>query len=224
MNSYKSELLSSFSNLKQGFIPNFNHDEIGLVAYDSGLSSIQTVNQIHSDKILKISNEDLIFSEGDSLYTDLKGVGVGIYTADCLPIIYFAEEINIVGAIHAGWRGTLNEIATKTFIYLIQELNCKSSKIYVAIGPSIEGNCYEVGEEVAEQFINKFDNVDLFLTKKNNTKFKLDLKEANNYQLQSTGITHIDLFGNCTFCDKTLPSYRRDGRDSGRILSFIGFV
>lgn len=221
---YKSELLTSFPNIKQGFLPNFNHEKIGLTAKENGLSTIQTAKQIHSDRILKISDEDLISSEGDSLYTDLKGVGVGIYTADCLPIIYFAEDINIVGAIHAGWRGTLSEITSKTINYLIQELNCKSSKIYVAAGPGIEGNCYEIGEEVAEKFINKFDNADLFLSKKNSSKFNLDLKEANYCQLQDAGITNIDMFSKCTFCDETLPSYRRDGSRAGRILSFIGFI
>ena len=224
MNFYKSELLSSFSSLEQGFIANFSQDEITLLANDSGLSEIKTLNQVHSDKILEISGERLDKLDGDSLYTDIKGIGVGIYTADCLPIIYFAEERNIVGAVHAGWRGTLKEIVAKTFTYLTKKLNCSKSNIYVAIGPCIEGNCYEVGEDVAGEFIRKFDNYEKFLTKKNDSKFNLDLKEANINQLQTVGINNINVLGNCTYCDENLPSYRRDGTGAGRILSFIGLV
>ena len=224
MNFYESKLLSSFLHIKQGFISNFNPDEIALLAKDFGLVSIQTVNQIHSDKILKISDEELTRAEGDSLYTELKGFGVGIYTADCLPIVYFEEERNIVGVIHAGWRGTFKEVTAKTFTYLIEELNCSSSKIYVAFGPCVEGKCYEVGEDVARQFIKKFDYYEIFLTKKSSVKFNLDLREANIYQLQSVGITNINVLENCTFCDVNLPSYRRDGDGAGRILSFIGLV
>ena len=224
MNPYKSEFLSSFPNLVQGFIPDFNHDEINLLANDSGLTGIHTVNQIHSDIILKISHDEVKGPEGDSLYTDLNGVGVGIYTADCLPIIYFAEEKNIVGAIHAGWRGTLKEIVSKTFTYLTKELSCTGSKIYVALGPSIEGDCYEVGEDVAGEYVKKFNNHEEFLTEKKGGKFSLDLLEANLFQLKNAGITNFDCLTNCTFCDKNLPSYRRDGKGAGRILSFIGLV
>jgi len=224
MYSYKSELLSSFSNIRQGFISNFDQDEIYSLAGDSGLDTIRTVNQIHSDKIIKISAEDMNRQDADSLFTNLKGVGVGIYTADCLPVIYFAEEPNIVGAIHAGWRGTLKEIVSKTFTYLINELDCTRSKIYVAVGPCIEGNCYEVAEDVAGKFMNKFDNHGMFTTKRDSGKFNLDLREANIYQLKNAGIKNIDLIDNCTFCDLNLPSYRRDGKSTGRILSFIGLV
>lgn len=224
MNFYKSELLSSFPNLKQGFISNFNQDDISSLANTLGLSTIRTVNQIHSDKILKVPDEQLSTTEGDSLFTDLKGVGLGIFTADCLPIIYFAEEKKIVGAIHAGWRGTLKEVVAKTFGYLTDELNCRSSKIYVAVGPCIEGNCYEVGDDVAGKFMSKFDYYEIFLTKKSKYKFNLDLKEANINQLKSAGIKNINVLNNCTFCDVNLPSYRRDGKGAGRILSFIGLV
>ena len=220
----KSELLSSFPDLKQGFISNFSQDEITMLANITGLSEIKTMNQVHSDIILKISDEKEVRAEGDSLYTDLNGIGVGVFTADCLPIIYFVENRNIVGAIHAGWRGTLKEVVAKTFTYLIDEINCSVSDINVAIGPCIEGNCYEVGEDVAGQYMMKFNNYEKFLTKKNDGKFNLDLKEANILQLQRTGIIKLNVSGNCTYCDENLPSYRRDGEGTGRILSFIGLV
>ena len=224
MNVYKSELLSTFPNLKQGFISNFDSRGIFSLADQIGLNTIQTVNQVHSDIMLKVSNEDFDKREADSLYTDIKGMGIGIYTADCLPIIYYAEEINVVGAIHAGWRGTLKEVVAKTFKYLIEELDCSRSKIYVAVGPCIERNCYEVGDDVAGEFISKFENHEMFITRKSGSKSYLDLKEANICQIKDSGITNIEFLMNCTFCDLNLPSYRRDGKNAGRIFSFIGLV
>ena len=224
MNIYKSELLSSFTNISQGFIPNFDQEGIISLAENSGLNSIHTANQVHSDKILKMPEVNLNNREADSLYTDIRGVGIGVYTADCLPIMYFAEEKNIVGVVHAGWRGTLMEITAKTFTHITEELNNPVSKIYVAIGPCIDGSCYEVGEDVAGEFINKFEDHDMYIRKKSGGKFDLDLKQANISQLKRAGVTNIDLLANCTYCDLNLPSYRRDGKGAGRILSFIGMV
>ncbi len=224
MDFYKYKDLPAFSGVKHGFIPNFNPQDIGLLAKGSNLSAIRTVKQVHSDKILEISTENADELEGDSLYTVCRGVGVGVCTADCLPIIYFEEQRGIAGVIHAGWKGTLKKITAKTFTYLKEKLNCDSSNIQVLLGPCIEGKCYEIGEEVACQFMREFDCSEAFLTKKSGSKYYLDLKEANVSQLRSVGIVNINIMDVCTFCDVHLPSYRRDGNDAGRILSFIGLV
>jgi len=222
MEFYKSELLSSFSNLRHGFISNFKSQEILPLLTDCNLTTIRTAKQVHGDKILKISKEKPVEIEGDSLYTDTRGLGVGVYTADCLPIIYFEEQSGIVGVIHAGWRGTLKRITSKTFTHIQKRLNYDSSKMYIAIGPCIEAKCYEVGEEVASQFMKEFDCYETFLTKKSKDKYYLDLNEANIYQMHSVGISNISIVERCTFCEMSLPSYRRDGKDTGRIFSFIG--
>ncbi len=224
MDFYKSELLSSFSNVRHGFISNFKSQDISPLLTDCSLTTIRTAKQVHGNKILKISKEGPVETEGDSLYTDTKGLGVGVYTADCLPIIYFEEQKGIVGVIHAGWRGTLNRITSKTFIHLQKRSNYDSSKTYIAIGPCIEAKCYEVGEEVASRFMKEFDRCDTFLTKKSKDKYYLDLKEANICQIHSVGIGNISIMEKCTFCDMSLPSYRRDGKNTGRIFSFIGMV
>lgn len=224
MDFYRSELLSSFSNVRHGFISNFKSQEILPLLMNCSLTTIRTAKQVHGDKILKISKEKPVEIEGDSLYTDTKGLGIGVYTADCLPIIYFEEQRGIVGVIHAGWRGTLKRITSKTFTHIQKRLNYDSSKIYIAIGPCIEAKCYEVGEKVASQFMKEFDCCDTFLTKKSKDKYYLDLKEANIYQMHSVGISNINILERCTFCEMSLPSYRRDRKDTGRIFSFIGMA
>ena len=224
MQFYGPEMLTCFNNLKLGFVTNSDKYVPDDIAKKAGLDRIATLNQIHSDYIHKVTTQKRENQEGDSLYTDTKGMGVGVYTADCLPIIYYAEQLNIVGAIHAGWRGTHQEIAGQTFKLIIIELKCDSSSIHVVIGPCIEGNCYEVGDDVAGMFKNKFEKSDLFLTQKNENKFNLNLVEANILQIKNAGVTNISTSGGCTYCDKNLPSYRRDGEGAGRILSFIGMV
>lgn len=224
MDLYKSDLLSSFPGLRHGFISNFTPKEFDLLLKGCGLSAVRTVKQVHGDRILKISNEKPAKTQGDSLYTGIRGLGVGVYSADCVPIIYFEQQRGTVGVIHAGWRGTLKKITGKTFSHIQKELNCDGLKIHVAIGPCIEAKCYEVGEKVASQFMEEFDRCETFLTKKSGDKYFLDLKEANICQLRSAGISNISALEKCTFCEPNLPSYRRDGEHTGRILSFIGMA
>lgn len=224
MDFYRSDALSAFSDLRHGFISNFTPEEFDLLLKSCGLSAVRTIKQVHGDRILKISNEKPAETQGDSLYTGIRGLGVGAYSADCVPMIYFEEQRGTVGVIHAGWRGTLKKIAAKTFCHIQKELSCDGSKIHVAIGPCIESKCYEVGREVAGKFIEDFDHYETFLTKKTEEKYYLDLKEANISQIRSAGISSISALEKCTFCEPNLPSYRRDGQHTGRILSFIGMA
>ena len=139
-------------------------------------------------------------------------------------LVYFDEDKNIWGVIHAGWRGTLARITEKVSQYLISKQACNINTLKFVIGPCIEGSCYEIGEEIAVQFESAFQNNHVYLTKKNELKYNLDLRAANIEQLKSNGIKLIDVVNICTMCDKDYPSYRRDGKNAGRMLSFIGLV
>ena len=130
----------------------------------------------------------------------------------------------MVGAIHAGWRGTLNQISYKTFRYISDNYGIDYADVFVSIGPSIKGECYEIGEDVAERFFQNFSDHTEYLYSSENNKYRLDLELANIRQLESLGIKNIDALRMCTYCESSLPSYRRDGDRAGRILSFIGLV
>jgi len=226
MNCIKSEILSSNNAVSHGFITFQSSINTECHSEKEGLKTIKTIKQIHGNDFVHLMNKKKFEEdyEADAIITDVKGYRVGIYTADCVPLLFMDGMKNIYGVIHAGWRGTLAGITSRVFEYLINELNCDKNHIDVAIGPCIEGSCYEISEEIARQFQKKFENTDFYLTGNGDNKYKLDLTMANIDQLKNTGISNIETIDICTKCDLNFPSYRRDGKDAGRMLSFIGLV
>jgi len=226
MNCFKSDIFSSYTAVSHGFVTFQNPINTESLSEKEGLKTIKTIKQIHSNNFVHLTNINKFEKdyEADSIVTDVKGYGVGIYTADCVPLIFMDRMKNIYGVIHAGWKGTLAGITSRVFKYLINELNCDNNHIDVAIGPCIEGSCYEIGEEIARQFQMTFENTEFYLTGNGENKFKLDLRMANIDQLKNEGISNIETIDICTKCDLNFPSYRRDGKDAGRMLSFIGLV
>jgi YfiH family protein len=171
--------------------------------------------QIHSDIITYVENGGLA-GESDALITDKFGVGLAVSTADCTPIFIYDPKQKIIAAVHSGWRGTEQKILLKTIQKLKSDYNCKPENIYSFIGPAISQKNYEVGTEVAEKFDEKY------LDRKGE-KFLLDLPGANLNMLLNSGIPtkQIENSGLCTFENRELHSYRRDGKKSGRALGII---
>lgn len=182
------------------------------------------LNQIHSDLVIKKLDKRPSFSKADGIITSIKGLALAIKTADCLPIFLFDSNKKIISAIHAGWRGTALKIVKKAIKKLKQDFNCKPADIYAFLGPAINGNCYEVGKDVFEYFNflgkKKYD----FFNKSKSKKFFMDLKGINIYLMEEEGILseNIEVCDLCTHCEKELfYSYRRDGLNAGRNISFI---
>jgi len=226
MKYIKSDILSESTFVKHGFIYSENSMNISDLSKEIGLETIKTVKQVHSNEFIHIKDVTDFENnyEADAIISDIKGYGLGVYTADCVPIIIVDTESGYYGVIHAGWRGTLAGITEKVIVFLINEIGCNSDNIKAAIGPCIEGRCYEIGEEIAVRFNATFNNSDQYLTKKEGTRYSLDLRDANLEQLKNNGIKGIEVMNICTKCDLNYPSYRRDGKNTGRMLSFIGLV
>jgi len=137
-------------------------------------------------------------------------------TADCYPVFVVGKEM--VGVIHAGWRGSLKGIVFKTLKYL-QTFTIIEKTV---IGPGICGNCYEVGLDLYRAFPKNIRDRVFF--RKGNSKFNLDLKEVNKLQINSAGITEIEDLNFCTVCDNDrFFSFRKEKTDK-RILSAIRMV
>jgi polyphenol oxidase len=168
--------------------------------------------QIHGDNILRVKAEGLA-GEADALITTTPYLWVGIRTADCLPILLADPVGQVVAAVHAGWRGTVAQIAVKT-LSRMQELGAELSDIRAAIGPGIGLCCYEVGPEVSQHFGEEGQTC-------------IDLAAANERQLVEAGLELDQIWHakRCTKCDPGLfHSYRRDGQSAGRLLSAIRLV
>jgi YfiH family protein len=226
MNSVTSQNLSGIGRVVHGFLSKNFIGNIGEAAHCSGLERIYTIKQVHSN-IVFLLNDGLTKEksrEGDAIVTSMRNLGVGIYTADCVPLLLVDGEAKVVAAVHAGWRGTLSGIVNRTVKRIERDFGILSSKISAAIGPSIGMCCFEVGEEVAVRFMNKYDGWSEFLYKKNDSKYFIDLRMANVRNLLDAGVANFEVVNICTKCNKDFHSYRREGKGVGRQLSFIGLV
>jgi len=208
-----------------------------------------SVRQIHSDLIHCVESipKEQLF--GDGLITSTPGLLLAIQTADCLPIILVDTKRKAVGVFHAGWRGTAKRIAEKGVGEMFRCFASRPPDIRAAIGPGIQGCCYEVGEEVRIKFESQFSYAAglfrevkesdpvrekyplLFLTARAPghselpKKIFLDLVEANRQQLIAAGVPkkNIESSALCTNCHpELLFSYRAEKGRTGRMMAVVG--
>jgi hypothetical protein len=188
-------------------------------------------SQVHGDRIHQISgHEASIFGsddplQGDGLVTAERGVYLGILTADCVPILLLHPGRSVVGAVHAGWRGTAKGIAGKAVRTVCDAFQCEPSGLLVALGPAIGPCCYVVGEEVARAFLEQDPATDRLVRPDGAGRWKLNLAGINRHQLSNAGIQAKNLWSAslCTSCRNDLFfSVRRDGEPTGRQIALIG--
>ena len=207
------------------------------VVEDINVSCLIIPNQSHEDKILAIDKDFLLLPEEkqselldgvDALITDLPDACISVKTADCVPILLYAPDKNVVAAIHAGWRGTVLQIAKKVVAYMTSHYDVQPSSVLAGIAPSISQDAFEVGEEVAEAFAESSDQyLDLseVITYNHNTsKAHINLWEANRQQLIKAGLesANIEVAGICTYSNTDIfYSARRSGIGTGRMISGI---
>jgi len=174
--------------------------------------------QVHGSRV-EVASKPGLFPSTDALVTNRPGVFLSLSVADCLPIFYFDPFRRVVGAVHAGWRGTSQKIAVRTLEKMSEEFGCQPSQILVFVGPHIGPCCYEVGEEVAQLFEEDF------LKPRGDGRWALDLWAVNERQLISSGILQERMTnpGLCTSCHRDLFfSHRGEGGRTGRMLGVIG--
>lgn len=175
-------------------------------------------HQVHGARVLTVP--PLSFRpEGDALLTTRDGVAVGVFTADCVPVLVSLEGGEGVLAVHAGWRGSALEVVRVAVQTLIKTIRCRPDDLAAAIGPCIGACCYEVDAPVRSAIAE--DSV--FRASSRVGHYQLDLRELNRMQLLRAGLRpeRIELVGGCTACDPTrYYSYRRDG-SMGRLLHYV---
>ncbi len=180
--------------------------------------SVAIPGQVHGSRVVKVDSPGR-YPECDGLVTDQPGVYCCVSVADCIPVFLLDSLRPAVGAVHAGWRGTVAGI-TKSAVELMRETFASQPENLLAyIGPGADGCCYEVGAEVAERFPQGTVIV------REGKRF-VDLKKANREQLVRGGVpeSNIEMSSSCTICDSLYHSYRRDGKKSGRMMGVIGLL
>ena len=159
----------------------------------------------------------------DAAVATAPGLILGIETADCLPVLLVDPVLRLVAAAHAGWRGTAAGVAGHAVTALVAH-GSRPQDLLAALGPGIGPCCYQVGDELREAFGPEGAR---FFRPGRGTKPHLDVRAANRAALERAGIPRerIHSVDECTSCRGDLYySYRRDGANAGRMISFVGFA
>lgn len=183
------------------------------------------LQQVHSDVIHVIESIPQNELRGDAMVTGLASTLLIIKTADCLPVLVADESRRVIAAVHCGWRGTSKGVVKRAIESMVGRFGCRPSDLIVGLGPCIEGECYEVGKDVLQAFEKEGLQTKFFRDHPSRKKkYLFDLKGENLSQLISVGVDEKNIFGVdcCTYCDNSLPSFRREKERAGRMLSFIG--
>lgn len=198
------------------------------------LENLVLSNQVHDTVIRRVDASDC--GKGVIRQSDLTGVD-GLVTkdekvvlmtffADCVPLFFYDPVGRAIGASHSGWRGTVRRIGAKTVEVMEHEFGTKPENLLAVIGPSICSSCYEISEEVAQEFQQTFNKEQwhLILEKKPAHKYQLDLWRANRIILEEAGIPkdQIEVSELCTCCHKDLLfSHRATGGRRGNLSGVI---
>lgn len=223
-------LSSSRGDDKNAVLKNYEHVAEAL---GTTIARIVTSDQTHTTNILKVGIKDCgagitterPFTDIDGFITNEPGVILATFYADCVPL-YFVDPVKkAIGLAHSGWRGTVNKMGKCMVEAMTREYKSAPADIIAAVGPSICVDCYEVSEDVADEFKKTFQNdtADI-LFQKSEKKYQLNLQKANELIFIEAGITpnHIDIANICTCCNPDiLFSHRASQGKRGNLGAFM---
>ena len=189
----------------------------------TSLTNLRYCRQIHGTSVIDVNDEAQptleLPPEADALVTAQRGVTLGIFTADCVPVFILDVATPAIGIVHAGWRGTFAQIAVNALARMKVLFGTVAANCQIHLGPSIQKCCYTVSAELLTQFTDHFGS-----TVANGTN--LSLQTANVNQLIEIGLpaASISVSPFCTACRTDLfYSHRAEDGRTGRMLSFIRF-
>ena len=190
--------------------------------------------QTHTTNVRVVTKEDKgkgvirerNYTDVDGMITNVPGICLVTSYADCVPL-YFVDPVKkAIGLSHSGWRGTVGKIGKNTVQLMQENFGSKPEDLLAAVGPSVCMDCYEVSEDVIEQFKEAFEKKywEDLLYKKENGKYQLNLWKANELIFLESGILpeHMAITNVCTHCNsKILYSHRTMGNNRGNLCAFL---
>lgn len=188
-------------------------------------------NQTHSANFFQVEKQHIglggttsesAISDTDALYTYERNVCITSFTADCVPVLFYNEKTNLIGAIHSGWQGTIKEITLKLFEQLKNEEKCHMNDLKVIIGPAISQEKFEVDADVYDRFVALGYADEFMYWNADTNKYHIDNQQTVKKQCELAGVPsgNIVIDPMCTFKSEHGFSYRED-RGTGRHLNFI---
>ena len=198
------------------------------------LSDIVVSHQTHTTNVKRVTKEDagkgVIYERDyenvDGLITNEKNLILCTMYADCVPLYFVDVKNQAIGLSHSGWKGTAGQMGMMTLKRMKEEFGTCPEDVYVAIGPSICMDCYEVSADVIEAFSKVFttDEMKEICYMKPNGKYQLDLWKANEIILINAGVPseHIEVTRLCTHCNSDrMFSHRKTGDKRGNLGAFL---
>lgn len=197
--------------------------------------SLVMSQQTHTTNVRLVTEEDrgrgytkeLGYTDVDGMITNVQGLMLATFYADCVPLFFVDPVHRAVGLSHSGWKGTVNRMGAVTIERMREAFGTKPEHLQAAVGPSICQDCYEVSEDVALAFKKEFwahADEQLIYRKKNN-KYQLNLWRANEIVLLEAGVdpAHLAVTNVCTCCNPDfLFSHRASGGKRGNLGAFLG--
>lgn len=208
----------------------------GIIAGALGRETADIVcsDQTHTVNVRRVTRADAgkgvvrekDYTDVDGLITDEPGLVLATFYADCVPLFFVDTKNRAIGLSHSGWRGTVNRMGEHTLYAMKQAYGTRPEDVTAAIGPSICMRCYEVGEDVAQEFSKAFEDgaIREILQDKGNGKYQLDLWKANYHVLEEAGILpdNISVTDICTCCNPAyLFSHRASRGKRGNLGAFL---
>lgn len=189
-------------------------------------------HQVHGIKVAQVDRLGMTREElegYDALVTNLPGCAIGVRTADCIPVLLYDPVHRAVGAVHAGWRGTVQRVCQKAIFKMQMLYKSEPSDIMAVIGPGISRKYFQVGAEVVGIFKDNGFPIDQIYSwdgpRQENMLggHHIDLFEANRFLLLEAGLKaeNIHVSGLCTYSDERFFSARREGEQCGRNINSI---
>lgn len=190
--------------------------------------------QVHGITVVRITSaerglgrlsRDSAIQDADALITDEPDVLLAMYFADCVPLYFYDPERGAIGLAHAGWKGTVDDVAAATIRAMADAFGTDASGLYAAIGPSIGACCYEVDDIVMNRVRGIVPDDESFHVPSSEGKSRLNLKEINKHLMIKAGIlpSRIEMSGWCTSCSTDLFfSHRKERGQTGRMMSWLG--
>ena len=199
----------------------------GAVGFDR--EKLVFTRQTHSAVVRAVDAENCgeglrrpVLPECDALVTATPGVTLAVFTADCTPILLHDPVTGAVGAVHAGWRGSVAGIAAKTVEEMCRLYGAKPENIRAAIGPNIGSCCFETDRDVPDALRQLLGSEAEAFIETRGRKFHVDLKGANRRILEKAGVRQIDVSDHCTTCRQELYwSHRVTGTRRGSLAAII---
>ncbi|HWI63712.1 MAG TPA: peptidoglycan editing factor PgeF [Symbiobacteriaceae bacterium] len=190
---------------------------------------------VHGNRVVAVTGDEAPGRDGvrvvpdcDALITDRQGLALIVTAADCVPVFLYDPVRRAVGAVHAGWRGTVAGICAETVRAMAQAFGSRPAEILAAVGPSIGPCCYEVDDAVVQPltaYYGDLANRCLTPSPEKRGKYLLDLWEANRQDLLRAGVSHVSVSGACTACGvDRLFSHRAEAGTAGRGAAVIALV